>query len=448
MIRKVENGLGCVFSTEATISLAINLVVTITRAKKRHHMVLDYEVIDTLKGSEEFKIVEELTEVIAIEFDFQLLEPEKYYILLHFLGSKALKNGMIQPLDMKNAFHNEDIEEVIRKFVQSVQADIGLFLEDNNHLLDSLKQHIKPSINRMLYGLTLHNPLLEEIKRDFEEIYRIVSKHKKVIDEYFHINLPEDEVAYLVLHFAVAVERNSKTIRILIACASGVGISQLLVAKMERLFKNIEIVAVISIYEIDQYKNQNIDLLISTVETNEIEGIKTIFVNALLSENDIRSITEIINHNQVRMNLDHLFYEENIYLNLDIEDKENIFKFAYEQLVLNHFVTKRYYETLLGREKKGSTYIGNRVAVVHGDMSEVIDNCLQVIQLKNPILWNNQDYVDFIINVVCTRKDSIYFAKVFRALGNYLDDLEFWNRLRSIRNPKEMAELLNKELSK
>lgn len=444
MIHKVEKGFGNVFSTESTINLAINIAVTLTRSKNGHGILLDFELVDMLKGSEEFKIIDELAEEIKREFNFTLPEPEKYYILLHFLGAKVLKNGAIQPLDMQI---NSQNEEIIRKFIQSIQVDIGLFIKSDSQLLESLMLHIKPSINRILYGLTLHNPLLKEIKRDYSEIFHIVSKHKSIIDNHFEIELPEDEIAYLVLHFVVSVERSSKTIRILIACASGIGISQLLATKIERLFKNIEIVAVISIYEIEKYKHQNIDLLISTVDISEVEEFKTIVVNPLLSENDIKSIAEVISQNQVRTNLDNLFYEENIYLNVDINDKDEVFKFAYKKLLLNQFVRENYYETLVGREKKGSTYIGNKVAVVHGDMSEVMDNCLQVIKLKNPIFWNDKDCVDFIINVVCTKKDSICFTKVFRTLGNYLDDVDFWNRVKSINNPKEMSELLNKELA-
>ncbi|MBU3188261.1 BglG family transcription antiterminator [Clostridium bowmanii] len=444
MIHRVERGFGNVFSTEATVTLAMNLAVIINRAKNGHRILLDFELVNILKGSEELKIIEELVENVKNEFNITLPEPERYYILLHFLGAKVLKNGIIQPLDMKINFENE---EIIREFVEKIQIDIGLFLENDSKLIESLMLHIKPSINRILYGLTLHNPLLSEIKRDYGEIFRIVSKHKSIIDDYFHIKLPEDEIAYLVLHFVVSVERSSKTIRILIACASGIGISQLLAVKIERLFKNIEIVAVISIYEIEKYKHQNIDLLISTVDTEENDEFKTIVVNPLLSQNDIISITDIINHNQVRTNLDNLFYEENIYLNVDLDSKEEVLKFAYEKLMINHYVREYYYETLIGREKKGSTYIGNNVAVVHGDMSEVIFNCLQIIKLKQPILWNDKDRVDFIINVVCTKKDSIYFTKVFRKLGNYLDDIDFWNRIKSANTSKEMSKLLNKELA-
>lgn len=422
MIHKVEKGFGNVFSTEATVTLAMNLAVIINRSKNGHRILLDFELVNILKGSEELKIIEELAEDIKKEFHITLPEPERYYILLHFLGAKVLKNGIIQPLDMKINFENE---EIIRKFVERIQIDIGLFLENDSKLIESLMLHIKPSINRLLYGLTLHNPLLSEIKRDYSEIFSIVSRHKSIIEDYFNIELPEDEIAYLVLHFVISVERNSKTIRILIACASGIGISQLLATKIERLFKNIEIVAVISIYEIEKYKHQNIDLLISTVDTNEIEEFKTIVVNPLLRHNDIMSITDVINHNQVRTNLDNLFYEENIYLNVDLDNKDKAFKFAYEKLMTNHYVREHYYETLIGREMKGSTYIGNNVAVVHGDMSDVIYNCLQIIKLKQPILWNDRDCVDFIINVVCTKKDSIYFTRVFRKLGNYLDDIDF-----------------------
>ena len=165
----------------------------------------------------------------------------------------------------------------------------------------------------------------------------------------------------------------------------------------------------------------------------------------MLKESDIEKMSKLLHRNQVRQNLDYLFFPENIYINLKFKGKFDVFKFAFSKLSHGKYVTDEFFTTLLNRERIGSTYIGNRVAVVHGDMNEVIDNCLQVMRLSEPLLWEDQNYVDIIINIVSTKDDSIYFSKIFRKMGERLDDKVFWSKLREAENEEKLAELLNWE---
>jgi len=447
LVHVLKEALGFRLSSEAVVNLAITLVVMVIRIKNGFRVILDYEIAQMLKGCDEFHSIEPIVNQVEDKMAIRFPEADKYYLLLHLLSGKRLKQDALTILLGGSDTNKIEVNKVIRKFIQVVQSDIGITLDKDERLFENLIVHIRPSLNRMLAGLTLQNPLLNEIKKDYYDIFLIVEKSAKVLEECFQLKLPEDEIAFLTLHFAVAIERKSKTIRILVACSSGVGISQLLVAKLERLFKNIEIVDVISIYDIDKYKDKGIELLISTIDIEEIEGIKTIIVNPLMTEADIKNLTEIINRNQVRTDLSHLFRGEYIFTNVQVNNKEEVLLYAYNQLFELGFVSRDFYKGLFKREIIGPTYIGCKVAVIHGEMSHVKRSCLEIISLEKAVLWNDTDYVDFIINVVCTRQDSIIFTKVFKTLGNYLDDEDFWNKLREVKDPFLLANILNKELA-
>src|SRR5699024_11819837 len=69
--------------------------------------------------------------------------------------------------------------------------------------------------------------------------------------------LPEDEIAYLTLHFQASVERrekkNHQKKQGIIVCHLGVGTSHLLQAKLEQQFKDIDIIACIGEAELQPY---------------------------------------------------------------------------------------------------------------------------------------------------------------------------------------------------
>src|SRR5699024_7390671 len=82
--------------------------------------------------------------------------------------------------------------------------------------------------------------------------------------------LPEDEIAYLTLHFQASVERrekkNHQKKQGIIVCHLGVGTSHLLQAKLEQQFKDIDIIDCIGEAELQPYlSSDEADLIIQLV---------------------------------------------------------------------------------------------------------------------------------------------------------------------------------------
>ena len=72
-----------------------------------------------------------------------------------------------------------------------------------------------------------------------------------------HLYFPEEEAAYLTLHFQASVERlhqnESHPQKVIIVCHMGVGMSQLLLAKVERRFPSVHVEATMSRAEVQDY---------------------------------------------------------------------------------------------------------------------------------------------------------------------------------------------------
>lgn len=74
--------------------------------------------------------------------------------------------------------------------------------------------------------MKLKNPLLKDIKARFPMAYAIALHSSSILTERYGHELKDDEVGYLALAFALAIERQNTELpkkNILIVCASGKG---------------------------------------------------------------------------------------------------------------------------------------------------------------------------------------------------------------------------------
>lgn len=73
----------------------------------------------------------------------------------------------------------------------------------------SLSDHIYTAIERHKQGFPLRNPMLWEIKRYYEPEFEVGLKALEMIEEKFHVTLPEDEAGFITTHLVDASMNSS-----------------------------------------------------------------------------------------------------------------------------------------------------------------------------------------------------------------------------------------------
>lgn len=443
IVKDAETKLGYAFSTEARINLIIHIAIAIRRTQQGNNIRLTDELIHALDHQEEYAIAVETAKRINAEFGVELSETETYYILLHFMGAKRIKEGL-NVLNFKLSSDTPILEDLILTFIRNVQMELNLFLESDTQLFNSLFMHLKPTINRLLYGLSLENPLFEEIRFSYPTIYAAIANNVRLFKEKFEIEMPPNEIAYLALHFAAARERNIKPIRTLVMCASGLGTSQLIVAKLKRAFNNLEIVDVTSAIDASAYDEKDIDLIISTIAVSS--KIKTIVINPLLPQYDMNAIREIVEGKKTLVIPKATLSKDDVHLNPDLKTKDEVLSFLNASLIQRKLVTDKYLESLIQREALGPTVISSIIAIPHGDPATVLRSTIQVVILAHPIPWIEGADVRMILNVVSTKDDVNDYVPFFSALAEHSDDTDLWNRICALKDKEEVVQAISEVL--
>ncbi|NOI67914.1 PTS mannitol transporter subunit IICBA [Vibrio sp. 99-8-1] len=137
--------------------------------------------------------------------------------------------------------------------------------------------------------------------------------------------------------------------------------------------------------------------------------------------------------------------KENIFLGMKAESKENVIKFAGEQLVKLGNVKEQYIEGMLAREKLVSTYLGESIAVPHGTIETkqyVVNTGIVFCQFPEGIQWgeDEDDIAKMVIGIAAQGDEHI---QVITAITNALDDEEAIESLKTTTNPEDVLRILN-----
>src|SRR5690625_2397399 len=93
---------------------------------------------------------------------------------------------------------------------------------------------------------------------------------------------------------------------------------------------------------------------------------------------------------------------DNIHLHVDISDKEAAIKYAGDILVNNGYITDKYIEKMLEREKITSTYIGSSIAIPHGtedSRDEVLATGISIVTVPNGVDFGENNIAKVIIGI-------------------------------------------------
>lgn len=432
------------FSDEAFVSLIIHIAIAIKRLKEEKDIKLSDEMLNSLKKNEEYEIAMQIALEIEKSFNVKIPESEIGYILLHILGTKILegKNDKLS-INFGNESENELAVIMAKEIINISQRALHINFSNDKQLLNGLILHLRPTINRLKYGLTLRNTILKEIKENYIEIFGAAWMTNTIFERYLGVTMPEEEIGYICLHLAAAVERNKNPLRALVVCASGIGTSQFISARLERSFRQIDIVDIISIIELKHRSLESIDLVISTVPVECIKPV--LMISPLLNQNDIRRI-ELFLEDSYKGDIHHCqapaFLDKSlIKIKNPTENKENLIMDMCMDLLNSNYIEKGFMDSVVKREAIYPTEIGWGVALPHGDPEFVKKSCLVVNILQKPLNWGREN-VDTVFLLCISMEDRGKLKKWMRGLYNFLESDENRVFLKKAKNSEEIYSIM------
>ncbi len=485
--------------------LLFHIALSLQRNQKGENYIefKDESVGSIPTSRKEFDIAKYIWDRINYTFDIELPHQEIDYLAYHIFDKQVMSK------ETENTEEWLNIQILASNLIKCIQNELQIELRNDRKLYDGLFIHLSSAISRIKEKKILKNPLKDELLRNYQQLYVVLKESISNIENYAKNKLNDDELTYLLLHFAAAIERKvnikeSKP-KVLIVCSTGLATAQLMIERIDKIF-DFNIVGVVSVHHIESVRKKNkIDCVISSVKTNV--DLPVLIVSPLIRDDDIESIYrfiislgfdpvkknqgEIINyeklmgiieshstvHNydsllsEIKLFIDgddcnrrlifdeseskmlsDLLKKEHIQLNLNVSDWEEAVRKAGEILLSNKKIKKDYIDDSIKNIKELGPYvvITKGVAIPHATSnSGVIDTAISMISLENGVEFGNEqnDPVKYIF--MLSTKDSKSHLSALTDLVDILGMESFYETIDASNNPEDIYEYIrNFEMKK
>lgn len=300
LLQEMEQQLSYPLGEPYYINIFTHTLIMMHRIAQGKALMMNEEAIHQQVDNRVFSIAKNMVARIEQRVDNRLPSDEVWFIYQYIISSGIVMEERADNQALHYQFSNGESRQLTRAIVQVFSDLINIDLRADKLLHEGLLIHIKPLLNRLKYQIHIRNPLLEDIKNEFQDIYQITRQAMDKVCRQFQLKtIAEDEVGYLTIHFQAALERQIAHKRILVVCSSGVGTSHLLKSRILRAFPDWFIVGVVSASNMLTFcQQENIELIISTIHLEE-QQIPIIYVSAFFNDDDIKRVTEKVIANKL-----------------------------------------------------------------------------------------------------------------------------------------------------
>lgn len=479
-INYIQKLLNKIISDEAYEIIAIYLIISVIRIKQGKLLekiankqflreTIEYETILKAKG------------IIEASYDIFIEENEILQITDYFLGSHTYNFD-------KSYYSNWiEIDILVKKFIDNFNKKIDVDISKDKLLLEGILNHIKPTIYRLQNKIKLENSIFIEVLNSYPSIFYNTKNSLKDIEKFLGMEFSNDEVAFLAIYFKSSIDRNKykkKSLkRVIVVCGYGYGTSSLLVQQLKEIY-TINIIKTIPRYLLEKtIQKEKIDLIISTVDIENIYNIPIVKVNSILAQEDINNLDKyslskqrkrymlsdllrIIEENckiedkeKLIQNLNIYFEqrlindieenedkisdfltEKNIIINQKVENWEEAIRLAGKILVDNKITKVGYIDKMIENIKKFGSYVvvGENLAIPHSRSDEtVLKTGMSLVVLKEPILFPENKKVQIILAF-----SSLDNKEHLNALAELTELITNYNLIENLLKAKNINQVL------
>lgn len=427
-------------------SLFIFLLIVTERSSKGFHIKewpkVDWEMEDSLTN---FPLAVQICQPITSSLNFEFRDSEIQYI------SNQLFAHRIE-VKLNNKYIENLIAEDIHLIIAEVSSAMGIDLTLDERLYDSLIYHMFPMIYRLKTGIAINNPLMNEIKNNYGILFQMIWYVMENFEKKYDIKLSDNEIAFITIHFQVAIERKVQMREILVVCQTGIVTSDLIMNRIKKLLPaniRFRLIAKPMLKDEDVSK---VDFIISSVKLEHLPT-PVVYVSPIVRDADLMKIYasylkyssagqgEDIRTVPSRETSGYLDYSY-LFLNEELTKKEECLNKMIHLFEKDGIVTSEFKQSVYEREELGNTLVQSWIATPHGQKAAVKQTKIAIMSTKAPIKWNHTSQVSLIILLAVAEQDMSQIRQLLGQLfRNILQSESMEQQVKSFKEPVQLAQL-------
>lgn len=288
------------FTESSYVGLILHITIAINRIVKDEFIEDEVKTPWPLEENDgDYQLAERIVRELEREFHVTIPPLELSYICLHIKGAKHTEIAWERK--GQSNIQRKEILGLVNALIDAYNKEIAFELKQDDEFIQGLLAHLQPTIIRLANHMKINNPMLEDIKREYSEVYSDCIKAAKVLEDWLNEPIPEEEIGFLAIHFGAALVRlegrreNLRKVYVGVVCESGIGISRLMLTKIEKHFKDRINLVAYGRQDITPYLISRTDFFISSIAL-DLQDTVVVDVNPLLSKQDMDAIERQVSH--------------------------------------------------------------------------------------------------------------------------------------------------------
>lgn len=278
------------------MGLVIHISIAVNRIMK-NEVIEEEEPPQKEKKDGAYRLAEAIVSELEKEFEIEIPKVELSYICLHIRGSKHEK--VEWDAAAGRTIDSQEIRQTVNRMIDAFGGENAYLLKQDDEFIQGLLAHLQPTLVRLLGGMQIRNPVLDEIKTNYADIYERCLSVSKVLEDFTGKKVPEEETGFLTVHFGAALVRlegrneQIRKVHIGVVCSSGIGISRLMATKLKHVFQGRISIATYGKNDVTPFVAGKTDFFVSSISLENVDT-PVVYVNPLLNEKDMEQIRAMI----------------------------------------------------------------------------------------------------------------------------------------------------------
>lgn len=433
-----------------------------------------YFVITRVRSGKKLEFIE-ITQIENKTLSVGILEKVSQYFELYIDGTEIneLEKFLMKLNYIKKEINNPDIlkiQTLTRKFIEAVSKSLDINLNNDYIFFKSLSDHLERLFREdntkypEFFGM---NSIIEKN----QEVLNAVKDNKVILEGYSKKTLTLEDIKYISIYICVSIEKKKnkvKDIFVLIICNSGISTSQFLKEQLKKYFDFIS-VKVLSYYEFKETELEYVDLIISTVELQDMD-LDYVLISPIFSLQEAitvdRKLDEIKlkrikgtqkqkpkfiipqeNHFKEALKLSQLLTIDKIKVGIEANDWKDAILKASKILEDNGDIENEYTRAIIENIEENGPYIviAKGFALPHGRYDQGVNRLsMSLLRLERPVNFGMEelDPIDFIC--VLSTIDNKAHLKALFTLVNILKMEGFYSELMEGKSEENLYKTIKK----
>lgn len=392
----------------------LTLNIMIHRVQKRFFIKRE-ELAITDDIDKEILISRKIFEKMRLRFLCNIPAEEIAFFALYLKGQEICKNHDII---------SQEMDQFIGEVFVKIKHNYGIDFTNNISLRISIALHCIPLLIRIKYHMQIQSPGLSDIKQSFPLGYEIASYFVFLLrDQYGETEkIAEDEIALIAAHFygtLLELRQKKQKIRVLILSSLKMSMTVLLRSILMKWFsREISDLEFIHAGEVTEQILDSYDVYLTTEKNDFYENGLAMYINLFPTENDRKNIKLLLDGFSDLEDVVQIF-QEKLFLSLQFGTKQAILK-ELSGKAEEEYGLSRLHEAVLEREKIGSTFFSQGIAIPHPIRAIASDTFVAVCVVQKPVVWDEEGNLVQVIMMVHIGNNNPrsfqlwdYFSRIF-----------------------------------